>query len=209
MPKHLTDINAELKSYYDNLKDEDPSQRVGWKNKKAQINRFNQFLKLFTTNNFSVNDFGCGHGHFFDFLIEEKPNSVAYFGYDMFGDMLPKTRQFNVNNHNAHFFHIGNYSEIKMADYSIASGIFNLKFNLSEDKWLSYILNTITSMNQNSKKGFAFNALTKYSDQDKMQDHIYYADPLFFFDYCKRNFSTNVALLHDYEEYDFTIIVRK
>ncbi|MBM3138043.1 MAG: class I SAM-dependent methyltransferase, partial [Chloroflexi bacterium] len=29
------------------------------------------------------------------------------------------------------------------------------------------------------------------------------------FDYCKVNFSKNVALLHDYKLYDFTIIVRK
>ena len=38
---------------------------------------------------------------------------------------------------------------------------------------------------------------------------LYYADPLDLFDYCKRNFSKNVALLHDYRLYDFTLIVRK
>jgi hypothetical protein len=42
-----------------------------------------------------------------------------------------------------------------------------------------------------------------------MRDDLYYADPLFLFDYCKRNFAKNVALLHDYRIYDFTIIVRK
>ena len=38
---------------------------------------------------------------------------------------------------------------------------------------------------------------------------LYYADPCALFDYCKRNFSRNVALLHDYKIYDFTLIVRK
>jgi len=42
-----------------------------------------------------------------------------------------------------------------------------------------------------------------------MREDLYYADPCFIFDYCKRNFSRNVALLHDYELYEFTIIVRK
>ncbi len=32
---------------------------------------------------------------------------------------------------------------------------------------------------------------------------------LFFFDYCKRNFSKNVALLRNYGLYDFTVLVRK
>ena len=64
-------------------------------------------------------------------------------------------------------------------------------------------------MNKFSLKGFAFNVLTKYSDKEYMQNNLYYADPLFLFDYCKRNFSQNVALLHDYELYEFTLIIKK
>jgi hypothetical protein len=64
-------------------------------------------------------------------------------------------------------------------------------------------------MNEKSKAGFAFNVLTKYSDVEFMRKELYYADPCFLFDYCKRAFSKNVALLHDYNQYDFTLIVRK
>lgn len=64
-------------------------------------------------------------------------------------------------------------------------------------------------MNEKSTLGFAFNALTKYSDPEFMKEELYYTDPLFMFDYCKTNFSKNVALLHDYRQYDFTILVRK
>jgi len=42
-----------------------------------------------------------------------------------------------------------------------------------------------------------------------MKEELFYADPLYFFDLCKKNFSRNIALLHDYYEYDFTILVRK
>ncbi len=54
----------------------------------------------------------------------------------------------------------------------------------------------------------AFNALTTYSDPEKQRSELYYADPLQLFDYCKRNLSRDVALLHDYELFDFTIVVR-
>ena len=55
----------------------------------------------------------------------------------------------------------------------------------------------------------AFLLLTKYSEKEYMRDNLYYADPLFIFDYCKRNFSKQVALLHDYGLYEFTILVKK
>jgi hypothetical protein len=51
--------------------------------------------------------------------------------------------------------------------------------------------------------------LTKYSDKEYMKEYLYYADPLYLFDYCKKHFSKNVALLHDYNLYEFSIIVRK
>jgi len=41
-----------------------------------------------------------------------------------------------------------------------------------------------------------------------MRPDLYYADPRLYFDYCKRNFSRHVALLHDYGLWEFTVIVR-
>lgn len=41
-----------------------------------------------------------------------------------------------------------------------------------------------------------------------MQDYLYYADPYALFDVCKR-YSNNVALLHDYDLYEFTMLVRE
>jgi len=107
------------------------------------------------------------------------------------------------------FLQIKSNNEIKESDYIVASGIFNVKNEIIESEWLYYILSTIEIMNKKSKKGFAFNVLTKYSDKEYMKNYLYYADPLFLFDYCKRNFSRNVALLHDYDLYEFTILVRK
>jgi hypothetical protein len=84
-----------------------------------------------------------------------------------------------------------------------------MKLDLDVKAWNGIILEGLHQMDAHSQKGFAFNLLTKYSDADKMRPDLYYGDPLFFFDYCKRNFSKNVALLHDYGLYDFTILVRK
>jgi hypothetical protein len=68
---------------------------------------------------------------------------------------------------------------------------------------------TLDVLDRASIRGFAFNSLTAYSDADRMRPHLYYPDPCELFDLCKRRYSRNVALLHDYGLYEFTILVRK
>jgi hypothetical protein len=51
--------------------------------------------------------------------------------------------------------------------------------------------------------------LTSYSDAEKMRDDLYYGDPLIFFDRSKRRHARNVALLHDYGLWEWTLLVRK
>jgi hypothetical protein len=101
--------------------------------------------------------------------------------------------------------------ELPVADYLVAAGIFNIRLDAAYDDWQGFVCETLPRMNALCSKGFSFNMLTKYSDADRMAQRpdLFYGDPLFFFDFCKRNFSRNVALLHDYDLYDFTILVRK
>ncbi|MEO6611797.1 MAG: class I SAM-dependent methyltransferase [Chitinophagaceae bacterium] len=182
---------------------------MGWRDGETQAKRFQQLATIIKGDNFKINDLGCGSGDFLSFLNAKIDNPFTYTGYDKLQQMIEHAAaRFNTIGY-ARFFHISDPLEMQMADYSIASGIFNLKYSSGEEEWLDQIVATIRAMNERSGKGMAFNLLTKYSDKEFMQDYLYYADPLFFFDYCKKNFSRNVALLHDYDEYDFTILVRK
>jgi hypothetical protein len=103
---------------------------------------------------------------------------------------------------------VGREGELKRADYTVASGIFNVKLDVPTDEWRGYVIETLGTIARLSAKGFAFNALTSYSDTDKMREELYYGDPRFFFDHCKREYSRDVALLHDYGLYEFTTIIR-
>ncbi len=96
-----------------------------------------------------------------------------------------------------------------VADYSVASGIFNVRMDRSDSEWLAYLENTLDILDRTSRLGFAFNCLTSYSDEDKKREDLYYADPCRLFDLCKRRYSRHVALLHDYGLYEFTLLVRK
>ena len=67
----------------------------------------------------------------------------------------------------------------------------------------------LDGLDRSGRRGFAFNCLTAYADPALMRDDLFYADPAAYFDLCKRRYSREVALLHDYGLYEFTIIVRK
>ena len=175
----------------------------------AQAQRFEQLTKIIDPSlPFTVVDYGSGYGAMFDFL-SKKGWHFEYYGVDLVDRMVIAGRDLYKDYPNAHF--TTDESELPKADYLIAGSIFNLKLDESYDNWQNFVVKTLTHMNFLCSKGFSFNMLTKYSDADRMalRPDLYFADPLLIFDYCKRNISRNVALLHDYGLYDFTILVRK
>ena len=93
--------------------------------------------------------------------------------------------------------------------YAVASGIFNVRPGIDDARWCAYVVETLHQLNELGHAGFAFNMLTAYSDPARQRPDLFYADPLFYFDYCRTQFSKRVALLHDYPLFEFTILVRK
>lgn len=179
---------------------------VDWNSRRAQTIRFDQITKIIAQDpaqHFSICDYGCGIGDYNNYL-RERFCSYDYYGVDISEKMIEAAKR---NHPNAQFStSIAVETEF---DYLVSSGIFNVKQSVSDAEWTDYIIESINMFYQHTKKGFSFNCLTKYSDEDHKKEYLHYADPLFLFDYCKNNFSRNIALLHDYELYDFTILVRK
>ena len=180
---------------------------VDWNSTESQQLRFVQLLKICDCRApFSVNDYGCGYGALVDHLLESG-YSFRYCGFDISSQMIAKARELHAAMSQATF--VNEESSLTPADYTVASGIFNVKLQASATEWERYMLRTLEAINGLSGKGFAFNVLTKYSDPEFMRPDLYYADPLFLFDYCKAKFSRFVSLIHDYPLYEFTILVRK
>lgn len=204
-------VSRAQSAYYNKRKSAaTPAEQVGWKNEEVQQTRFDQLLRVIDLpKRFSVNDLGCGLGALALHLEHRGFADVTYHGYDVLPAMLTAARRRLPESPRRRFHHIAHASKMQRADFTLASGIFNLKGDTAEHAWLAYILETIASMVAKSRRGIAFNCLTRYSDPERMRTDLYYADPCFLFDFCKRNFSRNVALLHDYREYDFTILIRK
>ncbi len=179
---------------------------VGWPDQELHWLRFDKLASVIDKGSLtiSINDLGCGYGALYEYLGESGVSIEQYRGYDISNEMLVEARK-RLPHTNAELFSSQELGE--SADYSFASGIFNVRFQENEDAWLDYIKQTLNNLNEFSTKGFAFNLLSTYVDF--RESHLYYGDPLFFFDYCKTKFSPYISLLHDYPLYEWTIIVRK
>jgi hypothetical protein len=180
---------------------------VDWNSLESQQLRFEQLLKICSEEDrFSINDYGCGYAALFKYLNDNNFN-CDYYGFDISSGMVNTARQL-YSNYPKFTVSLGSSAE-KVTDYSVASGIFNVNLNIDKPTWEKYIISVLDDMNRMSTKGFSFNCLTSYSDLEYMKEELYYGDPCYFFDYCKRHYSRNVALLHDYGLFEFTILVRK
>ncbi len=179
---------------------------VDWNSEESQVLRFDQISKVIDFNTpSSVLDYGCGYGAMLDYF-RDKTTNISYTGLDISEEMIANARK---KYDTAAADWKTQLSDTETYDYIVASGIFNVMLETPEADWEKYVLDTLNKMNKHATKGFSFNVLTSYSDKEYMKDYLYYANPSMLFDYCKRNFSKYVAILHDYPLYEFTILVRK
>jgi len=198
----------QVKSYFGKRIEQHGASPRGadWNGTESQNTRFDQLLKIVETASFSILDYGCGYGALADY-VDQKGFHADYYGFDILESAIAIARQSQKDKPDRTFF--TEEAKLPVCDYVVASGVFNVRGEQSFETWTEYVINSFHRFNDLGRKGFASNFLTKYSDADRMRVDLYYADPLYLFDYCKRHFSKNVALLHDYRIYDFTILVRK
>ncbi len=183
---------------------------VDWNSVYAQETRFEQLAKVIVPGKkFTVLDFGCGYGAMAEWFRRVGLDFEHYYGYDIVEKSLTAGREKYANDPAVTFS--GNLSEIPVCDYLTASGVFNIKMDTGYGEWTDYVISNLEEFNRKTSRGFSVNFLTSYSDPERMAERpdLYYADPCKIFDHCRRHFSRNVALLHDYKIWDFTIIVRK
>jgi SAM-dependent methyltransferase len=185
------------------------SRSVGWNSEVGHHLRFEKLCSFIRGDigPISINDYGCGYGALLDFLSKHaRAEVVKYHGYDICAEMLNAAKE-KLKWYEGSIDLILDAEVKTKADYSIVSGTFNVKFDSTDEDWTLLIIEKLAMLNEMSTKGFSFNLLTSYVDWK--EPHLFYADPCFWFDYCKRNFSKKVSLLHDYDLWEWTISVTK
>lgn len=208
LPEENAAIKEKVASYYSAKLTEHGMvpKGVDWNDETTQNVRFEQLLKIVESSEASILDYGCGYGALASYLRTTGWQG-KFVGFDWSEAMIASAKNLYSKEKNLSFFQRA--EDLSACDYAVASGIFNVKLESSDREWLKHILNTLDHLDRLSSKGFAFNVLTNYSDADRMRRDLYYANPSFILEFCLRRYSRHVAILHDYNLFEFTVLVKK
>lgn len=201
-------LDAIAKSYGERVEEHGSTAvAAGWRDLETQNLRFEQLHKIIGADEeFTLIDLGCGYGAFAQTMPSELKNWMSrYDGYDISDKMIEVAKENFKDQDQYRFFCASEIGD--KADYVVASGIFNHHFEAEPGAWLEHITKTIEHMYERAEKGVAFNIMTSYVDFQ--EDYIYYQDPMEMLKICLDRFGKNVSLHHDYNLFEFTVLITK
>lgn len=154
----------------------DTPRGVDWNGEESQMVRFAQLCKIIDLKSsiLSLNDLGCGYGALLDYLRDKHAN-CTYLWVDVSQEMIKVAEQRQVTADETRFITAAEPGEV--ADYGLASGIFNVRQGRSDAEWFDYLQTNLDVLDRTTSIGFAFNRLTSCAGKVKKCDYIYDAEP--------------------------------
>ncbi|MDH3579404.1 MAG: class I SAM-dependent methyltransferase [Hyphomicrobiales bacterium] len=198
-------------AYKAQLKEHGPSPNgVLWGALESQQSRFELLTQIMAgdgcKSGISVNDLGCGYGALFEFLDEQALlQDGHYYGYDICADMLAAARS-RICDPRAEFTQ--SMIATRRADYSFASGTFNLKGTASDAEWAVYVKESLLWLWEQSAAGLAFNLLDGTRTPEP-KEWLYYPDPAEFHEFCRQNLTDAIQRVDDPARKDCTLLLRR
>jgi SAM-dependent methyltransferase len=204
----FTTVSADVKAYYEaKLARHGASPRgVDWSCRATQELRFVQLLKICDfAAPFSLNDIGCGYGALCGFLGERYPEAtIDYLGLDLSPAMVHRARRLYGGGAQRRF--VVGQGIPRVADYSVASGIMNVKLAHSRHRWETYVATILRDMHQTSCKGFAVNFMAPASSAE---EQLYRTSRDRWVGYCEGQLRCSVQPVTGYGLREFTLLVRR
>lgn len=180
---------------------------VDWQNQVAQQLRFMQLLKLCDFDApFSINDFGCGYGALLRYLAERhRCASIAYRGIDLSPQMIAAARKLWSKRRQTSFV-VGSKCG-RRADYSIASGVFNVRLGQPVELWEAYVEQILRDLLGHSRAGFAVNFMLPRDDAPS-EDELYRTPMRRWVAFCRKELRCTVKPVTGYGLREFTLLAR-
>lgn len=182
---------------------------VDWTCALTQDLRFVQLLKLCgRRRRFSLNDLGCGYGALLSFITRNyAEGKVDYAGADISALMIHHALELWADQAAAQFS--VSSALPRVADFSVASGLFNVRLRNTDEVWVAFIEDVLRELHSASKVGFAVNFILPPAPGLKPLRGLYRTPPEPWVDYCRKAFRADVTLLRDYGLREFTLLVRR
>ncbi len=179
---------------------------VDWSCIATQQMRFVQLLKICDFSQpVSVNDLGCGYAALRSFIDQSVPAvSVDYLGIDVSAEMIRLARAELARFAGSDA--VMGSSSPRMADYSVASGTFNVAIDHERDEWTAMTETALRDMVSTSRRGSAVNFLADRGG--KAVPGLYRTAPGHWADFCRQVLGADVEVIAGYGMDEFTLLLR-
>lgn len=181
---------------------------VDWSCVATQEMRFVQLLKLCDFSSpFTLNDLGCGYGALVEFLHRRYGAcAVDYMGVDLSKEMVRRAQKRWRSTDRVRF--IEGCCGPRTADYSVASGIFNVQLTVSDDCWCAFIKATLSGLAKTSSRGFAVNFIDRALHGRRATPGLYNTPPEPWIEYCVEHIGADVEVISGYGMPEFSLLIR-
>jgi SAM-dependent methyltransferase len=181
---------------------------VDWTCIATQELRFVQLLKICQlTASFSLNDLGCGYGALIAYLSKRHADAgIDYLGVDLSAAMISNARRLYSHRPSTRFS-VGRTCS-RAADYSVGSGIFNVRLNQDFETWECFIAQTLLDMKADSRRGFSVNFMLPDASPDVPNEVLYRTTPERWTEFCEDRLDCRVETITNYGLREFTLLAR-
>jgi SAM-dependent methyltransferase len=207
-PANTGQLHASVEAYYTRkvMKFGATPLGVDWPSTPSLELRLVQLLKVCdVAAPMSLNDLGCGYAAALDLIERRWPaNRVDYLGVDLSAEMIANARR-RWQHRRATSFVVGHECG-RIADYSIASGVFNVKLDHSPAHWAAHVQATLLELHRSSGKGFAVNFMLPAAAEATPE--LYGSAPGPWVAYCETVLGRSVELVQGYGMPEFSLLAR-
>jgi SAM-dependent methyltransferase len=198
-----------LRDHYEDClaKHGDTHRGVDWPAEADTLKRHRVMSCFLRGRDVSILDFGCGAGHFLDFLRADPAFAkVRYTGLDISDKFVSLCESKYPDQE---FLRADILSEPfdRKFDFIVANGVFTVRAGISVPEMTDFFRSSIERLFGFANRGIAFNTMSKQVDWEREDLHHVSFDELG--SYLTAHLSRHFTFHHDYGLYEFTTYVGK
>lgn len=192
----------------------DTHRGVDWPNLEDVHTRYRIMLDIIKFNferynnrDISILDFGCGLGHFYEYILENKLD-ISYTGLDISKMFIEQCQKKFPNTDFILMDILKNKEDLQLKfDYIILNGVFTEKRNLSYNEMFNYFKEMIKKVYSLCNYGIAFNVMSK--DVDWEREDLFHLPLNELSSFLTKEISRDFIVRYDYGLYEYTVYLYK
>ena len=168
---------------------------LNWKDREAQYERFNNFLKLIDVENKNILDIGCGFADLYTYLYDKNKLPKKYTGIDINPNFINHCKKKFPSLQ----FHVGNLIDHNFTDenFDIVLMVGVLSYNFKEFDNIRFTKEVVRNAFKLANDALIFDMQSNIINKNyETAEHIHYQKPSDIVDFAL-SLTPNVVLKHD------------